>query len=78
MENLWPDSVAERDYEGFESDGSALIDEVVSMRKSMGLEVESEDVHELLKGHEIELNTVELKHQQEEQQKTLADDLSSD
>ena len=30
---LWPESVAERDFEGFESDDSALIDEVVSMGK---------------------------------------------
>ena len=37
----------------------------------MGLEVESVDVLELMKSLEIELNT-------EEQQKTLADDVSSD
>ena len=72
---LWPDSVAERD---FESDDSALIDGVVSMGKSMGLKVERDDIHEHLKSHKIELNTEELKHLHEEQQKTLADDLSSD
>ena len=44
----------------------------------MGLKVKSEDVHELMKSHEIELNTEELRHLKEEQQKTLADDLSSD
>ena len=44
----------------------------------MGLKVESEDVHEHLKSHKIELNTEERQHLQEEQQKTLADDLSSD
>ena len=70
---LWPDSLAERDFEGFESDDSALIDEVVSMGKSKGLEEESDDLHELLKSHEIELNTEELPHLQEEQQITLAD-----
>ena len=32
----------------------------------MGLKVEREDVHELLKNHEIELNTEELQHLQEE------------
>ena len=36
----------------------------------MGLTMESEDVHELLKNHTIELNTEELQHLQEEQQKT--------
>ena len=40
--------------------------------------MENEDVHELLNSHEIELNTEELQHLLEEQQKTLADDLSSD
>ena len=36
--------------------------------------MESEDVHELVKIHKIELNTDELLHLQEEQQTTLADD----
>ena len=49
-----------------------------SMGKSMGLEVESEHLNELLKSHEIELNTEERQHLLEEQQRTLADDLSSD
>ena len=57
LKNLCPDSVPERCFDGFESDDSALIDEVVSVGKSMGPEVESEDVHELLKCHEIELCT---------------------
>ena len=43
-----------------------------------GLKVENEDVHELLKSHKIELIMEELQHLQEEQQKSLADDLSSD
>ena len=65
--NFWgPDEIAERNFERLESDDSALIDEVVSMGKSMGLEVKSEDVHELLKIHEIECNTEELPHLQEE------------
>ena len=48
------------------------------MVKVMGLEVERDNVFLLLKSHEIELSTEELQHLQEEQQKTLADDLSSD
>ena len=67
--NLWPDTVAERDLEGFDPDDRALIDEVVFMGKSMGLEVESEDVYELFKSHEIELNTEELQHLPGEQYK---------
>ena len=77
-EQRWPDSVTERDIEGFEPDESALIDKVVSMGKIMGLVEESEDVYELLKSKESELNTEELQHLQEEQHKTLADGLSSD
>ena len=57
MEIFWPDSVAERDFEGIESDDNALIDDVVSMVECMGLKVESEDVHELLKSYKIELVT---------------------
>ena len=34
----------------------------------MGLEVKSEDVYELLKSHEIELNMEEMQHLQEEKQ----------
>ena len=41
---LWPDSVAEQDFDGFKSDDSSLIDEVVSTGKSMGLKVEREAV----------------------------------
>ena len=73
-----PDSVAERDFEGFETDNSAFIDDVVSMGRCMCLEVECEDDQVRLKSHEIELNTEELQHLQEEQHITLADDLSSD
>ena len=40
---------------GFESDDRVLIDEVVSLGQRMGLKVESEDAHELLKSHEIEV-----------------------
>ena len=44
----------------------------------MGLEAESDDVQEHLKSHNIKLITEELQYHQEEQQKTLAYDLSSD
>ena len=41
---LWPDSVAERDFDWFESDDSVLIDEVMSMGKGMELKVEMKKV----------------------------------
>ena len=65
---LWPDSVAERAFDWSEPDDSALINEVVSMGINMGLEVECEHVHELLKNQEMERNTEELLHLQEEKQ----------
>ena len=52
---LWPDCVAERDFEWFKSDDCALVDEVVSMGRSMELKVERKDVHELFKSHKMEL-----------------------
>ena len=42
-----------RDFEGFESDDNALIDYAVSVKKSMGLEMESKDDHELSKRNEF-------------------------
>ena len=60
-------TAAERDFLLFERDDNALIDEVVSMRRRIGLTMESEDVHELLKSHKIELITEELQHLQEQQ-----------
>ena len=56
MKNLWPDTVAERDIEWIEPDNSALIDEVVSMGRSMGLEEESEDVLWMNFGKATKLN----------------------
>ena len=50
-------------------DDSTLIDEVVSMGRCIGLKVESEDIHELLKLNKIELNMEELQHLQEGQKK---------
>ena len=75
---LWPEYVAERDFEGLEPDVCALMDEDVSVAKIMEFEVESVDVHELLKNRENELSTKERQLLQEEQQRTLVDDLSSD
>ena len=50
-----------------------VFDEAVSMGRSMGLEVESEDVHELVKSNEIKYGRVATPAG-----KTLAEDLSSD
>ena len=43
-------------------DDSTIIDDVVTIGQSMGLEVEADDIEELLEGDCIELNTKELVH----------------
>ena len=49
MKKTLGQTAAEQDFEGLESDDSALID----VGKSMGLKMESEDIHKLLKSHKI-------------------------
>ena len=44
----------------------------------MGLEVEREDIHELVEGHSTDLTTEELVHLQQQQQKDLVEELSSE
>ena len=90
---LWPDCVTEREFEGFNSvanTGTAadveevsqedrqLINEIVNMGQNLGLEMDNSDVEELLDEHRVELTTEELQHLQEEQKKTLTEDISSD
>ena len=76
---LWPGCVPERDFEGFETPAAveeiAVVDDIVSMGKSMGLDVNNEDVEELVKDHNAELTTEELLHLQSEQQKNLVEEL---
>ena len=76
---LWPECVPDRDLDGFETDfGSArhsqdivdditIIDDIVAMVQSMGLEVDVEGIEELLEDHSIELTTDVLERLQNEQ-----------
>jgi len=57
---LWPECVAGRDFEGFDNEDSAVIDDIVSLGKNMGLEFNNEDVEELLEDHKDELCMEEL------------------
>ena len=56
---------------GFDNEDSAVIDDVVSLDKNMGLEVNNEDVAELLQDHKDELRTEELEQLQKQLQKAL-------
>ncbi|XP_039608550.1 tigger transposable element-derived protein 1-like [Polypterus senegalus] len=71
---LWPDCVPEQDLERSEP---SVVDEIVSIGKSMGLEVDNEDIEELVLDHKEELTTEELAELQQEQHKLLTKDQSS-
>ncbi|GBM84642.1 Tigger transposable element-derived protein 1 [Araneus ventricosus] len=60
---LWPESVAERTFEGFEPE-VPVEEEIVSLGKSMGLVMDERDVNELIEEHSQELTTVELQELQ--------------
>ncbi|XP_076036386.1 uncharacterized protein LOC143022170 [Oratosquilla oratoria] len=74
--NLWQDCVAARDFEGFHTE-HVVVDDIVSLGKSMGLDVDSDDVEELVEDHRNELNTEELQELHREQQEEVVEELSS-
>ncbi|GIY88508.1 hypothetical protein CDAR_187021 [Caerostris darwini] len=63
---LWPEAVAERIYEELEP-GVSVEEEIVSLGKSMGLEVEERDVNELIEEYTQELTTEEIQELQSQQ-----------
>jgi len=75
---LWPDCVAGRDFEGFDNEDSAVIDDIVSLGKNIGLEVNNEDVEELLEDHKGELSTEELEQLQKQLQKAIVEEIFSE
>ncbi|XP_064097446.1 tigger transposable element-derived protein 1-like [Macrobrachium nipponense] len=80
---LWPASVAERDFEGFDTPDPddpepIVVEEIVSLGKSMGLEVDETDVNDLVEEHQKELTTQELIKLQELQHSKVLQELSSE
>ncbi|XP_068213407.1 tigger transposable element-derived protein 1-like [Palaemon carinicauda] len=78
-QKLWPSCVTEREFEGFQSEAGSstasvisedtvVIEEIVGMGRSMGLEVNKEDIDELVDSHSTELTVKELLHLQQQQQ----------
>lgn len=61
---------------GFEE--SSVVPDIVSLGKSMGLEVSEEDVDELVDDHRTELTMEELHHFNQQQQKEVAEEISSE
>lgn len=51
---MWQDYLAVRDIKRFETE-PAVVDDIVSLWKPMGLDVESDDVKELIEDHRNEL-----------------------
>ncbi|KAF2366173.1 DDE superfamily endonuclease domain [Trinorchestia longiramus] len=66
---LWPDCVPGQDFEGSEE----IVDDIVSIGQSMGLEIDSEDVED----HSTELTTEELVSLHKEQEKAVTESISS-
>lgn len=75
---LWPDAAPERDFEGFEDKQQEILQEIVTLGNSMGLDVDATDLEDLVQEHKEELTTQELQemHQEEheERQRVLGSD----
>ncbi|XP_064116538.1 tigger transposable element-derived protein 1-like [Macrobrachium nipponense] len=71
---LWPENVAERDFEGFEieEEEEPVEEEIVSIGKTIGLEVDERDIEELVEQHSKELTTDELQEQRHTESLTEA------
>ncbi|GLV33258.1 hypothetical protein CBL_08426 [Carabus blaptoides fortunei] len=70
--NLWPVCVILKDLEDTTTE-AVVVNEIVSLAKSMGLDVDSDDVEELFEDHRNELTTEQLQELQGEQQEVLED-----
>ena len=64
---LWPEAVIPRDFEGFEDGAVSMVNDTVSLGKSIGLKVDADDVEEL-EDQNTEGTTEELSDLQTEQQ----------
>lgn len=75
---MWPDCVAGRDFEDFDSQDFVVIDDIVFPGKNMGLEINNEDMEELLEYHKYELSMDELEQLQKQQPKAFVEEKSSE
>lgn len=48
---LWPSLLLRKDFEGFEGESVTVVEDIVSQGKSMGLEVDGDDMEELVEAH---------------------------
>ncbi|XP_069163339.1 tigger transposable element-derived protein 1-like [Procambarus clarkii] len=84
--NVWPEGVPERDFEGFgpapasapvDDPEALLVDDIVALGHTLGLEVAAADVQELVEKHSDELTTEELLELQKELVQQEVQELSS-
>ena len=78
---LWPECVPDQDLDGFKADSgsarhsqkivddSTVIDDIVTIGQSMGLEVDADVIEELLEDRSIKLITGELEYLHSEKEK---------
>lgn len=64
---LWSDCVTDRDFDRFEIADSEVLEDILSMGKSMGLDIDRLDVQELIDNHREEITIDELFDLQNEQ-----------
>ncbi|GLV39303.1 hypothetical protein CBL_13837 [Carabus blaptoides fortunei] len=70
---LWPKVVSEIDFERFEPEAS-VVEEIIYLGKSLGLEMEEGDINELIAEHSKVLTTEELKKLQMQQHAEVLQD----
>jgi hypothetical protein len=76
---LWPDCVPENDVEGVAHlEEPPVVDDIVSLGKTLGLEVNEADIQELVEEHEQELINDELMDLHRKQQQEIMEDISSE
>ncbi|XP_051783372.1 tigger transposable element-derived protein 1-like isoform X1 [Erpetoichthys calabaricus] len=71
---LWPEVVSETDFERLEPE-AAVVEEIVSLGKSMGLDMDEGDINELIEEHSEELTTEELKELETQQHKEVLQEI---
>ena len=65
-------------YKHFVNEDSAVINDIVSLGKNMGLEINNEDMEALLDDHKDALNMEELEQLQKQLQKAIVEEMSSE
>ncbi|XP_023665526.1 histone-lysine N-methyltransferase EHMT2 isoform X7 [Paramormyrops kingsleyae] len=76
---LWSDCVLGHGFEGFAHEQEPpVVNEIVSLGKTLGLEVNEEDIQELVEEHGQELTTDELMDLRREQQQEVMEEISSE